>query len=81
MQLYCCLKKGKIKIREVRAITIGDDMSGDFAAYKIIYASKHFCAREFDEITPEIEKFINGKTPKYEKNNVQYSHYVAIWTA
>ncbi len=70
-----------MKIREVRAITIGDDISGEFAAYKIIYAGERFCAREFDEITPEIENFIKGKTPKYEKNNVEYPHYVAIWTA
>lgn len=70
-----------MEIREVRAITIGDDMAGEFLAYKIIYASEHFYAREFDEITPEIENFIKGKTPKYEKSNVEYPHYVAIWTA
>lgn len=68
-----------MKIREVRACTADDNISEEFVAYQIIYADSTFC--NFGEITSEIKDFIKGKKPKYEKCDVEYPHYVAIWSA
>jgi len=71
-----------MKIREVRARTVGDSKTGCagvFEEYKVIYFGGDF--RICKKLTPAAKRFIEGKTPVYVKCNVKYPHYVAIWGA
>ncbi len=71
-----------MKIREVRARTIGDSKTGcagGLEEYKVIYDNG--CSRLFKKLTSAAKCFIEGKIPEYVKCDVDYPHYVAIWGA